>query len=824
MLSSTRICSVGFIALICLAYIPITSSQGWDMKNLRDVSQKFDQLVRWVFSPIGKLGAKSVELFMSTSTSHTLNETIKSNAKDQFQFISFALTYTFMHELALAIAFAIGLLISGIMLFLPCMIMYFRHRQKRRIQKALKDTYYESSQEGWCFFEMFVICSLVALFGAVVAIYGVIRAHLMLKLPFKFASFALEGALKLKFMLQVSHQNRLNDVSRSAFDVIMLLNNVNEDLGVDYMQKLHKVIRPVVNIATSIQWELVKVIQTLRSQNAFLSEFSNTTLSDINGLLEEFSKSVNAIKKAYDSEEVSTHILIPLLNLPGINSTSDISQTFAEPMKILEDASKINLHEGLQELNENLRVLVMKAQYDPTDIIDKLKHVAFQVQRKLDESTAKYMLFVNEYVKEEDVQEISKAIENAERITIGVAFIVCCILLVIAGFAILSIIIMFFAFLLGIFATVGFKVKREGNRISVRRNFISHHCGRTLLVFCYFSAFWMALYWLSSTFFFFTTALPITGCRAMNDLSILDITIDQSRYRGKPGWYSLITSDKFNMSLKDTVIKCQNDTTFVPTLPDPLVDHSKSEEIKSLLNFTSAIKKFRKGARNITIKGFDSFDKIDSNLSTALDTIDLNPLFGSLEALESSLIERDILDVLEKVRSDDRIGKIDNLVDSSLQVYDALISNVSAALFIRNATEDSLDGAKISLEAVAKHASYLNWTADALYESVINESVQLYSKTLYGTMNKFIDGIFVEMELAALEYRKSMSLCEAIMLFYEKGAVILCSALLHPVAASYFGFLLLSIFLFFAVLLGIKTQRYFSYLPPADDEDSEKKE
>ncbi|GFQ91973.1 uncharacterized protein TNCT_250721 [Trichonephila clavata] len=129
---------------------------------------------------------------------------------------------------------------------------------------------------------------------------------------------------------------------------------------------------------------------------------------------------------------------------------------------------------------------------------------------------------------------------------------------------------------------------------------------------------------------------------------------------------------------------------------------------------------------------------------------------------------------------------------------------------IRNATQDSLIGAKISLEAVVKHASYLNWTADALYESIINESVQLYSKTLYDTMDRFIDGIFIEMELAALEYRKSMSLCEAIMLFYEKGAVIVCSALLHPVAVL-FGFILLSIFLFFAVLLGVKSQRYFTY-------------
>ncbi|GFQ99387.1 uncharacterized protein TNCT_736321 [Trichonephila clavata] len=824
MLGTTRICSVGFIALICLACIPTTSSEGWDMKNLRDISQKFDAIVRWVFSPIGKLGADSVALFMSSETSPTLNETIKSKAKDQFHFLSIALTYTLMHELALAIAFGVGLFISGLMLFLPCMIMYSRRRQKRRMQRALKDTYYESSQEGWCLFEIFVICSLVALFGATIAIYGVIRVHLMLKLPFKFASFALEGALKLKFMLQVSHQNRLNDVSRSAFDVIMLLNNINEDLSTDYAQKLHKVIRPVVNIATSIQWELVKVIQTLRAQNIFLGKFSNSSLSSISVLLEEFIKSVDAIKKAYDEEGVSTDILTPLLDLPEVNSTSDISETFAEPIKILVDASKINLHEGLQELNENLRVLVMKAQYDPNDIIDRLKHVAFQVQRKLDESTAKYMVFVNEYVKEEDVEEISKAIENAEKITIGVTFIVGCILLVIAGFAVLSIIIMFFAFLLGICATVGFKVKREGNRVSVRRNFISHHCGRTLIVFCYFSSFLMALYWLSSAFFFFLTALPITGCRAMNDLSILDITIDQNRYRGKPGWYSLITSDKFNMSLKDTIIKCQNDSTFVPTLPDPLVNLNESEEIKSQLNFTSAIKKFGKGARNITIEGFDSFDKIDSNLSNALDTIDINPLFGGLEELESNLTEKDILDVLEKVKGDDRVGKIDSLVDTTTQIYDALISNVSTALMIRNATQDSLIGAKISLEAVVKHASYLNWTADALYESIINESVQLYSKTLYDTMDRFIDGIFIEMELAALEYRKSMSLCEAIMLFYEKGAVIVCSALLHPVAASYFGFILLSIFLFFAVLLGVKSQRYFTYLPSTDDEDSEEKE
>ncbi|GFT25659.1 uncharacterized protein NPIL_524891 [Nephila pilipes] len=822
--SSVKIFSLGCVVLICLACIPGSSSDEFSINTLRKISQEFSEGIRWMLSPVGKIGAEVVALFLSSSTSRTLNETLKSGAKDQFEFLFNTVKILFENELALSIIVGIGILISILMMFFPCIIIFCRLRQKAKLNDSEDGTYYESNQEGWCLFEVFFICSAVAICGVAIVGFGCVRAHMVLQVPFKFASFAVEGAYKLKLQLQVSHQTRLNDVSRSAFDVIMLLNNVNEDLGNDYMHQLHNVIRPIANIATSIQWELLKVSDILKSQSQLLKEFLSNASSDIKDFVDKFNSSVDEIKNAYKTEGISSAVLSPLLNLPSLNLSSDAPKSYTKPIKILMNASEIDVQDGIRELNDQIRALVLETKYDPSSITESLKNVSFQIQKNLDESTAKYMIFINEYMSEEDRKEIIDTIQRAENKTVNASLILLIIVVFLDCIAFILAVALVVTYALGICGTYGFQTVQEGNRISLRKTSLSHHSGRALIVFCYITSLFLWLYWLSTAFYFFITSVPIVGCQAMNDLSILDMTIDDVRYRARPGWYSLFTSEKFNMTLKQTVTECQNDTSFVPTLPDPLVNISEASKIKSMLNFTSVVEKFNEGTQNISVRGFSSFKYINSALVKSLNEIDINPPFDNLERFLSNLTKRNASETFSKIRRDSgKIPDVVKLANASELIYVSLISEASRSLAMRNSFLNSLDGVNISVNTAVMHASYLNWTADALFEVVLNESVRLFNKTLYKTMSKLIDGIFVEMQLAALDFRRSMSLCEVIMMFYEKGAVIMCNVVLYPFAVSWIGLLLLSVFLTLAVAIVVKSHRYFIRFTPdaGEKEDNE---
>ncbi|KAF8788716.1 hypothetical protein HNY73_006725 [Argiope bruennichi] len=783
-------------------------------KEHRDAINQFNELVKWPLSPIGKFAADIVELVMSNST-RVLNETLKKGEISQLAFVTNAMFQTLAHQLGLALCVGIGVLICLFLLFLPCSLHLYRSRQRIALVNSVAEKRIDSKSKGLCLFEIFIICIAVAMLGAVIVIIASIRSYFTLMVPFGFANFTVQAAFQLKLKLLVNHQSRLNDVSRSAFDVIMLLNNVNEDVSGDFVKRLQDMLQPIMNIASSISWELTKVIELLETEGTVFNKFINDTLNHTNTYVDRFISLVRKLKK----EVGETTELDPFMNITKLDISTNYSRMFTKPVPTLRKVSKIRIRAGLEEISTDLKYIVIRMQFDPSDLSEKLKHVAFKVQKNLDESTSKYIAFINAYVKEKDQGPLLEQIGRAQKESFAVAYIFNLVIFVIAVASLVLAIALVLVYHGGVCGTSCFQIVREKNRKFFLRNDTSHCCGGAVLFFSYLISVFLWICWLSCVFLFFLTSLPLTCCRAMNDYTILDMTFDSLKLRTTPGWYSLLTSEAFNMTLKQTVTRCHSDKSFVPTLPDPLVDTSDGIRIKKQLNFTSLVANFSEETRKLSPGNYTGFDVNKFKLEKLLDDIDISPPFEELKSFLTNITEKNITEILVKIKRSADDQNVAKLADTVQRVYDSMVSNVSTSLANNATFLSKIRGADLTLKVIVKHMSSLNWTADVLYSSIINGSVGLFDTALNATLNKLIDSIFLEMQLAALDYRKSMSLCSAIIIFYEKASAILCNVLLYPVASCWFGFFLLAVFLLIAVILSVKSARFFRFLPDVFQEE-----
>ncbi|GBM42819.1 hypothetical protein AVEN_98758-1 [Araneus ventricosus] len=798
---------------MCVASFQQSASQDLT-KEQRDAEKLFNQLVKWPLSPLGRFASDIVELVMTNSTK-ALNETLKRGGKSQFAFVTQAMFQNLANQLGLALCVAIGILICLLLLFLPCCLGLYRSRQRMALENSVSEKRIDSKSKAFCLFEIFIICIAVAMLGAVIVIIGSIRSYFTLQVPFGFANFTVQAAFQLKLKLLVNHQNRLNDVSRSAFDVIMLLNNVNEDISSDFMERLQSMLHPISNIASAVKWELVKVIQLLETQGNLFNNFINDTVIHTNTHVDRFISSVKNLKKALDN----TTVLDPLMNISKLSISNASADGYFSPIPTLREVSKVKIQAGLHEISTKLKHIVIQMQYDPSDLTEKLKHAAFKVQKNLDESTEKYISHINAYVKDQDRDPLLEQIGKAQTESIAIVSIFNLVILVLAVVSLVLAIALVLAYHGGVCGTSCFRIVREKNRKIFLRSNASHISGGVILFFCYLMSVFLWVCWLSCVLLFFLTSLPLTCCRAMNDYSVLDMTFDSLKLRTTPGWYSLLTSDAFNMTLKQTVIRCQNDSSFVPTLPDPLVDTSDGTRIKSELNFTQLVANFSTETKKLSSENFTGYDLTKFKLANLLDNIDVSPPFDTLKSFLTNLTRQNVTETLDKIKKGAKGQNVTKLADTVQLVYNSMAANVSTALANNGTFLSKIRSADLTVKTVVKHISYLNWTADALYSSVINESVGLFDTALNVTINKLIDGIFVEMQLAALDYRKSMSLCGSIIMFYEKATGILCNVLLYPIACCWFGFFLLDVFLFIAIVLSVKSARSFLFLPDVFQEE-----
>ncbi|GIY24127.1 uncharacterized protein CDAR_579151 [Caerostris darwini] len=812
--SSKRIYKYWFVLLLCAAVIAPTYGLSL-IEQYRDHLDKFNEIVQWTFSPLGSFSVEIVDLFINSEIYVILQETIGAKPGNILDFIAYSLFYTLKNQLGVTLVIALSIFIGVAILFLPCCLTVQRNREKMRLNKSVVKTSIDSRRKGLCLLDLFIVCSAIVLLGAVIVILGSIRGYFILQLPFKFAVFVVEAIFKLISMLLINHENRLNDISRSAFDVIMLLNNVNEDVAAEYIKRQQKALKPVINIATSIKWELNKVIEILESQKTLFKKFLDETTNTTNSYLDNFGDMMNNLKKTYYDNSLPSEMLEPFLNLSKLNLSAVDVESYTKPINKLREISKVNLQAGLQELSSQLRNVVGQTPYDPTDLIEKLKRYSFEEQLRLDKAVSKYISSIATGIRDEMRGEIIGIITKFEGMMMSKAFVLFVILLVIAGLSALFSIGLIVAYHVGLCGTSCFRTTTQNNRKVVRRTVVSHRGGVLLLVFCYIISNFLWISCLCCVFLFLLTSLPLVGCRAVKDMTILDLTLDPSTYLPYHGWYSLLTSNVLNMIAKENIIHCQNDSTFVPTLPDPLVNFTVFSEIKSQLNFTDVVANFTKQISKLSPAKFVGYDTVDTGgLAGVLDSVNIIPSFQVMKGFLIDLNRRNISETHSKMKNDTKVSNAAPLLDSAQKTYDSLVSHLSTALSNSEVFQSTLNSSKLSVLTALKHINYLNWTADALYESVISESVNIFEDSLNHVVNNLIDGLFTELQLAALAFRKSLSICEVVMLFYEKSTVIICNVLLYPVASCFFGFFLMNIFLFLSVLISMKSLKYFFFLPP----------
>ncbi|GIY16424.1 uncharacterized protein CEXT_269091 [Caerostris extrusa] len=335
----------------------------------------------------------------------------------------------------------------------------------------------------------------------------------------------------------------------------MLLNDVNEDVAAEYIKRQQKALKPVMNIATSIKWELNKVIEVLESQKTLFKKFLDETT----------------------------------------NTTNPPCQK-------------------------------------------KLKRYSFEEQLRLDKAVSKYISSIATGIRDEMRGEIIGIITKFEGMMMSTAFIMFVILLVIAGLIALFSIGLIVAYHVGLCGTSCFRTTTQNNRKVVRRTVVSHRGGVLLLVFCYIISNFLWISCLCCVFLFLLTSLPLIGCRAVKDMTILDLTLDSSAY-----------------------------------LP--------YHEIKSQLNFTDVVANFTKQISKLSPEKFVGYDTVDTGgLAGVLDSVNITPAFQVMKGFLIDLNRRNFSEMHSKMKNYTKVSKAAPLLDAAQKTYDSLVSHLSTAL------------------------------------------------------------------------------------------------------------------------------------------------
>lgn len=774
-----------FLPLLISIFCLCAPASGIDyVSEIEKKLARYKHYENWGFSGVGQTASGFINLFLPSSISSQIKDSIGD--KNWKRFTSHSMKNTFVNQVPLSVVVCIGLLIALVLIAFPCMITICRKKYPISI-----DAYSRTSLKSWVTLVFSLLCLVVALFAAGLALYSSLRAYYTLKAPFKFTSFVIRVAFEMSKMLQHSFEYRIHDISRAAHEQVMALYNINEDIVAGFNEATKVLVNPFLDIAATMHWQIAQAKYTMQHQKSTLKSLINDTISGVEVLLSNLTTAVEDLK---EMEGKSAAQLKPLLKIQKLNLTVDEADVFDEPIKTLKKASKINLPASIEAVNVQLGELAKNVSFDPSDLISKLNKVAFKQQKKISDKAAKYIAFVDKNIGENNRDELLSLLNDIESEVLSTSYFVPILLVIICSLSLIFMVVSFAVFFIAVIGLDGCSSKTEKTQAVIR-------CFKVLLTLLYVLSCLIFACFAACVALFFFTALPLQYCESWRDLSFITSTVDNPVFHNSSHWLNAFSFRDYSSSMKDTIVKCQEDTQYFLPLPDPLIDMKEADVVKKSLNFTDIITSFEKGLKDLTEFNVTSSQSVISKLSHALENFNFSGIFTPMENFKKNLTDAGGRKILSEIKDDPKVSSNTSIqAEVALQAFDNLVRELDTAISQDGPFNLTAKSINMTLLAVSKQMDYLNWTSDALHEFLTNDSAVVFKGILKEILYEKIDGIFFDMQYEASQFRQSMSTCKVLMIVYEKGGVVLCNIVLYPMAVAWLGFLLLSIFMSAATL------------------------
>lgn len=770
-----------FVSIFCLC-VP---ASGVDyVSEIQKKLARYKHYENWGLSGVGRSASGFINLFLPSPISSQIKNSIGD--KNWKRFTSNSMKYTFVNQVPLSIVVCMGLLIALVLIAFPCLIKICRKRYPISI-----DAYSRTSWKSWVAFLFSLLCLAVSLFAAGLALYSSLRAYYTLKAPFKFTHFVIKVAFEMNKMLQHSFEYRIHDISRAAHDQVMLLYNINEDIIAGFNEATKVLINPFLDIAATMHWQIAQAKYTMQHQKSTIQSLINNTISGVEVLLSNLTTAVEDLK---DIEGKSAAQLKPLLKIPKLNLTVDEADIFDAPIKTLTKASKINLPASIEAVNVQLGDLAKNVSFDPSDLISKLNKVAFKQQQQITDKVAQYIAFVDKNIGQHNSDELLSLLSDIESEVLNISYFVPILLVIICALSLIFMVVSFAVFFIAVIGLDGCSSKSEKTQAVIR-------CFKVLLFVLYIISCLICACFAACVALFFFTALPLQYCESWRDLSFITSTVDNPVFHNSSHWLNAFSFRDYSSSMKDTIVKCQEDTKYFLPLPDPLIDMKEADVVKKSLNYTNVTTSFENGLKDLTEFNVTSSQKVISNLSHALENFNFSGIFTLMEVFKKNLMGTGGHEILSEIKNDPKISSNTSIqAEIALEAFDTLVRDLDSVISQDGPFNLTAKSINMTLLAVSKQMDYLNWTSDALHEFLTNDSAVVFKGILKEILYEKIDGIFFDMQYEAAQFRQSMSICKVLMIVYEKGGVVLCNIVLYPMAVAWLGFLLLSIFMSAATL------------------------
>ncbi|KAG8194183.1 hypothetical protein JTE90_002387 [Oedothorax gibbosus] len=782
-------------------------------KFLKKADEFTNTLKNWELTPIGKTSAEFLQAFITRSIKKELEELLRDwNVKNFSKTLYSVVLHTFFYQVPVFVVVLMLFIITFLMIALPYCISLYRTEKSLRVNDPVaKEALINLGKNGHVWFECFIATVIIAVFGILITMYASLRTYYLLKAPFLYFLFTVDATYLVKTNLQHNYEYKLDDISRRPFDRVVLLQNINDDIVNSFNLAERAVANPLLDVASSIHWQISHAKFILKHQRAMLINVTRNTSSVAENSLKLFTSYVKAIKNetTRDTSKLDSLLKIPQFNIT-INTTFE---TYNTPINALTDATKLNISASIQNVNLELAQLAKKVRFDPSELVDKLTYFIFEAQQKVRTAIFHYFTVADKSINTEGVKSFRNVLHDMEADFTNQSFPLFVFISSLYGLSLVCVLILAVAYSC---AVGGTKCFSKNQKEHIQKSKTSNRSGHVLLGFCYAISIFLWICWLSNIYFFLMTALQLQMCNSVKDLSFFSATLDNVSYRKSTHFYSIFSSEELNSTINQNIIKCQKDNDYFATISHDFVNFLRIAKTNTSSNFENVTLPFYEGLKNLSALNVSSSEYNITKLKNILEEVDTVSVPNKTNEYLQHVKKFGVLEILEEIaNSPNSSSSTLNYTSLATKSYESLTSSVNSLMHKNNLFKLSLKNLNNTLQSTIVQMEYLNWTAGAFHDFIVKESSKAYSEIFNQTIHTKIDEVIFELANEISKFRSSISFCRPLLNMHDKGKILLCNILLYPIAVCWFGSTLICIGLFVSVVISVHSSQLFLF--PSDE-------
>lgn len=769
------------------------SSESYSRESL-----KFKTGPEWIFAPVGESAILFLQLFYAYVNSGPVRFVIYEKISDFKTIVETVFAYIFRDQHTMANISIIGILGILILLFMPYWIMLYRNDQIKNMEETLLHGSLVSPRQGVLIADFLYPFLIISIFGGILMCFAVVEVRNNLPKGFEFAVSTVNTSYMYKEIILDKYYYNIFDISQSVFETIQLMHEINDEVHRKFIKEVNLHLDPIIDLTSSVLLDVEYLTKSLARMKKELEFFTKNSSQNIKNLTDEYFVSLTNLKKVFDKENASDIFeltLDPLFEITNYSSNVTF-ENFDDVIIILQTVLELKLEDKIQNITHYFRDAVDNVTYNASEIIEDLKRIAFSTEEKTRDIVGFYIPYIKKYFTETLKNRIVDGIMSI-RISVLNAFET--IYIVIFIFSIVSI---FFGtifatfFSLGIVGTKGFRIEFPGLR--GYKSSLSDKSGKIIVFFLYISAFFLASFWALSIILFVFSTIPLETCFSAKDKSLFNFEFDFLT-PNKTLDYAGYRMGVFPIVLQKHITECEKDSSYSRFLPEFPLNQSEIYHVKEKVN-----------SENVSNEVQIAFKNIPSiNLSEILDldfqeikNLDINSDLQNIESFTEEFNKKNTSSILRSISNHNRSSNVlRKAAQTALKSFDALTTELSKSSYVENYSNSTLRSLNVTTTTIVIEIDHLKLTIEVLNEILKENISDLYISTFNETINDLIDVFAFTLDSSVYSFRKSISFCSDLFLFYRNCIFITCKLILNPIASAWMGSFFVAIFLLFSVVL-----------------------